>query len=45
MGEELIDGDRVEAQPRERRGARPPQVVQALRDGRGGFRPSGEIRV
>jgi hypothetical protein len=34
VSEELIDGDRVEAQPRERRGAGPPQVVQVPRDER-----------
>jgi hypothetical protein len=28
VGEELIDGNRVEAQPRERRGAGPPQVMR-----------------
>src|SRR5215470_1346748 len=38
MSEKLIDGDRVEAEPRERRGAGPPQVVQAPRDERCGFR-------
>jgi len=37
VGEELIDGNRVEAQPRERRGAGPPQVMQTPRDERGGF--------
>jgi hypothetical protein len=41
VGEKLIDGDRVEAQPRERRGASPPQVVQAPRDERGGFSDLG----
>ena len=38
MSEKLIDGDRVEAEPRERGGAGPPQVVQAPRDERCGFR-------
>jgi len=37
VGEELVNGDSVETQPRERRRPSPPQIVQSPRDERIGF--------